>query len=123
MVTKATLSFLVIHLLALGSAMGVTPGCGGSSSVSCENPTTSLKKGQDCVNASCSSEISSLGSSCPGLLSCWAGCSCASASGGCLGACITQHVGIGASSGPACMTAYMAYGKCSESMCGGVIVW
>jgi len=90
-----------------GSGSGSSSG-GGGATFSCENPSASQSTCYACVNSKCTSELSSLSSSCPTALACLAKCDCSDAT--CLSDCASSE---------SCAAA-LAAAPCSEcdSECG-----
>ena len=100
--------WLVVPLLGCGVSLAFTPACGGSSDVSCANPTSADTTCLNCVNSSCASQISTLESDCPAL-SCAEECNCGDTS--CITMCETGDAGA------ACTAPEEAVLECADTMC------
>jgi|SRR5580658_1994154 hypothetical protein len=100
---------LAIPLLSLAVPLSFAPAC-GSSGLSCENPTSADQTCLDCLNSSCSSDISSAQSGCSSsAFSCVEACNC--------GDLTCQEACSSADAGTACTTPLQDIVSCGVSMC------
>jgi hypothetical protein len=106
--TPRILSFAALPLAALVFSLSSAPAC-GSSGVSCENPTSDQQTCLDCINSSCSAEVSQADSTCPSYVSCFSACNCGDTS--CTNAC------GGGDAGDTCVGAAEGLLKCLTGMC------
>jgi hypothetical protein len=96
--------------LTLGLALTFTPAC-GSGGVTCQNATPMQQSCLDCVNSSCSSDVTAVETNCPDYLSCESACNCGDSS------CGTQCLKGAADAGSACAGAGTGYLDCLTKMC------